>query len=74
MKEFKFLGAVITDDNLVKKDESAKIMAGNNFTRLLRCKFLKRQSKLTLYKSIIRQIVNYGSENWTLIQREINTY
>ncbi|CAG9837099.1 unnamed protein product, partial [Diabrotica balteata] len=68
--------AIITVDNHIEKEVSARIAAGNralySSSILLRSKLLKIKSKLTLYKSIIRSMITYGSKTWTLNQREIN--
>ena len=74
VKEFKYLRTIITSENKYEKDVAARIIAGNrayySLRTLLKSKILSRPAKIRVYKTIIRPTITYGSETWTLNQRE----
>jgi hypothetical protein len=55
---------------------SASLMAGNRcyyaLQNVLKSKTLSRKAKLNVYKTIIRPVVIYGSETWTLTKKEMS--
>jgi hypothetical protein len=57
-------------------DIHSKIMTANQaysaYIKLLRPKLLSRNTKLKIYKTLIRPILTYGSETWTLTTEEMN--
>ena len=52
----------------------ARILSGNRcyyaYGKLMKSRALSRSSKLKIYKSLIRPIVTYGCEAWTLTNRD----
>jgi hypothetical protein len=40
--------------------------------KLIKSKFLKRNAKMKIYKTIIRPVVTYSSETWTLTEKDEN--
>jgi len=70
VKSFTYLGSLINVNN----DNSAKIkkrilMANKGFYELkrqFRSQFLSIKNKIKLYKTLIRQVLAYGSETWVL--------
>lgn len=68
--EFKYLGVTLSDKNeesveiQVRLNQANKSMHACN--KLLSSKDLSRTSKIRLYKSIIRPVLTYGSENWII--------
>lgn len=68
--EFKYLGAMITEDNDVTTEIKARITAGNRcfwaVQKALKFRGLSRRSKITIYKTIMRPVVTYGCETWVL--------
>ncbi|CAG9830616.1 unnamed protein product [Diabrotica balteata] len=66
VKEFKYLGATITNDNKLEREVETKIMAGNRsffaMQHLMTLKLLSRGTKIQIYKTIIRPAVSYESE------------
>jgi hypothetical protein len=62
---FTYLGSVIDNGNKMWKDIHFKIMTANCAylanIELFRCKILSRNTKLKLYKTLIRPILSYGS-------------
>jgi len=63
---FKYLGSIVTSNNSVEDDIKARIAAGNrvffSFQPLFRCRDLSRDTKLRMYKSLVRPVVMFGSE------------
>lgn len=70
VQTFQYLGALITSDNNVKVEIKQRILQGNKCyyatQQLLRSRTLTRQTKINIYKTIIRPVVTYGSETWTM--------
>ncbi|CAG9835780.1 unnamed protein product [Diabrotica balteata] len=76
VKEFKYLGPTITNDNKLEREVEMRIMAGNRsffaMQHLMKSKLLSRGTQIRIYKTIIRPAVAYGSETWTLTKRKVN--
>ena len=72
--QFIYLGTLISNDNSVQKDIQRRILASNrtNFAAisLFRNRLLSRATKIRLYKTLIRPIVTYGAETWTMTKKE----
>jgi hypothetical protein len=72
--KFKYLGATITADNSVGNEIRERIMAGNRCYFALHGVFksrnISRRSKLVVYRTVVRPVVMYGSETWTLLCRD----
>jgi hypothetical protein len=71
---FKYLGSLVTVDNNISADIQARLMAGNMcyyaLQNVLRSKNISRKAKLNVYKTIMRPVVTYGSETWTLTKKD----
>lgn len=71
---FRYLGAVVTEKNILQDDIETRISAGNRCFYALRqvfqSKAISRKSKLTVYKTVVRPVVMYGAEAWTLNKKE----
>jgi hypothetical protein len=76
VESFTYLGSVIDNGNKMWKDIHSKIMTANRaysaHIKLFRSKFLSRNTKLKIYKSLIRPILSYGSEDSTMTLEEMN--
>ena len=72
--EFIYLGTLISNDNSVEKKIQRRILAGNRpyfaAISLFRSRLLSRATKIALYKTLIRPVVSYGVEAWTLTKKE----
>jgi hypothetical protein len=70
VSEFKYLGNIIDNKNRNNKCIKERIQAGNKAyyanLQMLKSKSISRRSKLQIYKTLIRPIVTYGAETWTL--------
>jgi hypothetical protein len=68
--DFKYLGTIITNDNNIITEINSRIQMANKsyygLKKQLQSHFLSRKTKCKLYKSLIRPVLTYGSEIWTL--------
>jgi hypothetical protein len=74
IKEFVYLGSLMTPKNDVSLEIQRKIQTANRcFFRLrkhLWLSHLSRQTKFTIHKTMIRPVLFYGSVTWVLTKRE----
>ena len=72
--EFIYLGTLISNDNSVEKEIQKCILAGNityfAAVSLFRSRLLSRATKILLHKTLIRPVVSYGVEAWTMTKRD----
>jgi sorting nexin-29 len=72
--EFIYLGTLINNDNSVEKGIQKRILAGNRTyfaaISLFRSPLLSRTTKNLLYKKLIRPVVSYGAEAWTMTKED----
>jgi len=72
--DFIYLGTLISNDNSVQKEIQKSILAGSRTyfaaISLFRNRLLSRTTKIWLYKSLIRPVVTYGAETWTMTKKE----
>jgi len=70
VNRFTYLGSVITSDNNETMEIKQRLGIANKayfgVARLLSSRDLSRATKTTIYKTLIRPIMTYGSEGWTL--------
>jgi hypothetical protein len=70
---FKYLGSSITNTNEVEAEIKVRITAGNKCCQalghLLKKRYTTQALKAGLYKTIVRPIVTYGAESWTLTNK-----
>jgi sorting nexin-29 len=75
--KFKYLGAILTDQNCIHKKIRSRLNSGNACNHavqnLLSSCLLSRNVKIKIYKTIILPVVLYGSETWSLMLREEHT-
>jgi sorting nexin-29 len=73
---FKYLGFLIDNENRITSTIRERIQAGNKAyhanIQLLKNKLIGRELKLKIYKTLIRPIVTYGAEIWTLTKEDEN--
>lgn len=74
VQSFRYLGSIINTDNDVDEEIKTRLMQGNRcfyaLKHLFRNSLVSRNTKLRLYKTLIRPIVMYGCETWSLTQRQ----
>ena len=76
MSEFKYLGNINENNNRNDRCIKERIHTGNKAyyanLHMLKSKIIYRRSKLPIYKTLIRPVVTYGAETWTLTAAEEN--
>ena len=77
IQQFKYLGAMLTQQNEINNEVKARIQAGNRcyfgLTKLLRSRTLSTNLKIQIYRTLIKPVVTYGSETWTLRKTDENS-
>jgi hypothetical protein len=76
VNNFKYLRNMLSNGNRNDNCVKEMIQAGNRAyfanLRLLKSMILSRAAKLQVYKTLIRPVVTYGAETWTLTVKEEN--
>jgi hypothetical protein len=71
---FQYLGNIIGNTNNNNKCIKDRIMMGNKAyyanRQLVNSSRISRSSKLQIYRTVVRPVVTYGSESWTLTMEE----
>lgn len=74
VKSFEYLGTAVNTTNNVSEELKRRVAAGNRclfgLASIFRSKDLRRSTKLSVYKTLLRPVVLYGCEAWTLTQAE----
>jgi hypothetical protein len=74
INKFVCLRALVTPKNDVGLEIQRRIKTPNmcicGLKKYLRSSYLARQTKITIYKILIRPVLLYGSETWVLTKRE----
>uniref|UniRef100_A0A8D9B4S3 Craniofacial development protein 2 n=1 Tax=Cacopsylla melanoneura TaxID=428564 RepID=A0A8D9B4S3_9HEMI len=74
--EFKYLGEIVNNIGKTSSAIKERIRSGNRAyfanIKLLKNKLISRKTKLKIYKTLIRPIITFGSENWTMTQDDQN--
>jgi hypothetical protein len=77
MKEFSYIGLHMNQTNFISSEIQARILIGNRccyaYGKLMKSRSLNRNSKLKICRSLIRTVVTYGCEAWTLTDRDEST-
>jgi hypothetical protein len=68
--KFTYLGTIFTRKPNIETEIEARIMSGNRcvgaLNRILRNKNISRKAKVKVYRTVIRPIVTYACETWTI--------
>jgi hypothetical protein len=74
VKEFTHLGSQLNQTNSISSENQTRILSGYRcycaYGKLMKSRALNRSSKLKIYKCLIRPVVTYGCEVWTLTNRD----
>jgi hypothetical protein len=61
---------IITSDNNYERDIKTRMAAGNwsyyALTKIMKSQEISKSTKLKIYRTIIRPLVMYGCEGWTM--------
>jgi hypothetical protein len=73
VESFKYLGSVMTSSNDINMEIKSKLAARNKcyyaLGPILKRRSISQSIKICLYKIIIRPVVIYGAEAWTLTNK-----
>jgi hypothetical protein len=76
VENFNYLGSILNADNKMNIKIAERIVKGNKAyyanAKLIKSKFLKRNTKMKIYKTIIRPVISYSSETWYLTAKDEN--
>src|ERR1700761_4431961 len=76
VQSFKYLGSIINISNDIEEEILMRTTQGNKcfyaLRHLFKSSLLSRSTKFKLYRSMVRPIVMYGSETWTLTNKHEN--
>ncbi len=76
VNQFKYLGTIVNKNNDITTEITNRINMANRcyfgLRKQLKFKFLSKDTKIQLYKALIRPIVLYGSECWIITKAEEN--
>jgi len=74
MEDFNYLGFILNADNKMSIEIAERMAKGNKAyytnAKLIKLKFLKKNTKMKIYKMMIRPAVTYSSETWTLTTKD----
>jgi len=74
VQSFQYLGNIIGNTNSNNKCVKERIMMGSKAyyanRQLVNSSLISRNSKLRMYRTLVRPVVTYGSESWTLTREE----
>lgn len=74
VKEFEYLGAIMTNKNEEEVEINRRVMKGSKavgtLSKLWKSKDLSRAAKVRIYRTVIRPTVLYGCETWVLTKKE----
>ena len=73
-KELSYLGTQLNQTNSTNSETHARILSGNrcyySCGKLMKSRALSRDLELKIYKRLIRPVLTYGCEAWTLTTRD----
>jgi hypothetical protein len=76
VKNFNYLGSILNADNKMNIEIAERIEKGNKAyyakAKLIKSKFPKKTTKMKIYKTMIRPVVMYSPETWTLTTKDEN--
>jgi len=74
VEEFKYLGTTLTNQNSIPEEIKSRLRSGNTLyhsvKKLLSSRFLPKNLKIKIFRTIILSVVFYVCETWSLILRE----
>jgi len=73
---FNYLGFILNADNKMNIEIAERIAKGNKAycanAKLIKSELLKKNTKMKIYKTMIRPVFTYSSETWTLTTKDEN--
>jgi hypothetical protein len=74
VEEFKYLGTTLTNRNSIHEEIKSRLKSGNacyhSTQNRLSSRFLSKNTKIRVYRTVVLPVVLYGCETWSLTLRE----
>lgn len=74
VRSFKYLGSVITEDNVITEEIKERLQAGNKcywaLLPLMKSNNLSKNNKKKIYRTVIKPVVTYASETWCMLKSD----
>jgi hypothetical protein len=74
VEEFSYLGTTLTDQNYIQEVVKRRLMSGNACSQSvqnhLSSSLLSKNLKIKIYRTIIKPVISYWCETWSLTLRE----
>lgn len=74
VSEFTYLGSSVNSQNNITEEIKRRILLANRtlfgLSRVLRSRFIRRGTKMNIYKTLILPVLMYGCEAWTLSEAD----
>ena len=75
-EDFHYFGSILNADNKITIEIAERIAKGNKAyytnAKLIKSKFLKKNTKIKICKTMIRPVVTYSSQTWALTEKDEN--
>jgi hypothetical protein len=76
VENFNYLGYILNANNKINIEFTERKAKGNKAyyanSKLIKSKLLKKNSKMKIYKTMIRPVFTHASETWTLTAKDEN--
>jgi len=76
VENFNYLGSILNANNTMNTEIAERIAKDNRVyyvnAKLIKTKYLKKNTKMKIHKTMIRPVVTYSSETWTLMAKDEN--
>jgi hypothetical protein len=77
VENFNYLGSILNADNKMNTEVAKRTAKGNKAycanVKIIKSKCLMKNTKMRLYETMIRPVVTYSSETWTLTAKDENS-
>uniref|UniRef100_A0A1B0DRK3 Uncharacterized protein n=1 Tax=Phlebotomus papatasi TaxID=29031 RepID=A0A1B0DRK3_PHLPP len=72
--DFKYLGSSVNSTNAMSSEIAARVLQGNraffSLLHLFKSRSLSTKTKIRLYKTLVRPVITYACETWTLTKAD----
>lgn len=76
VSKFKYLGNILNNEAKTNTAINDRLQSGNKAyfsnVKIIKNKLISRKTKLQIYKTLIRPVVTFGGETWTMTEKDQN--
>lgn len=73
VEDFSYLGSIINNENNMAQEIRHRLIKGNKalyaLNNIFKSKLVNKNTKTLIYKTLIRPVITYGCETWTLTNK-----